>query len=299
VSETRVVVALGGSALLRRGESAEAETERHNVLDAASALAAAARRHELVVTHGNAYDGVSPYPLDVLGAESQGMIGYLLVQALRSKLPERDIVALLTQVLVDPWDPAFAHPAKPIGPAYSEREARDLALMHGWSIMRDGAYFRRVVASPEPQEILELGSIVHLVEAGAIVVCCGGGGIPVTRGPGGALRGADAVIDKDLSAALLAEALDAEQLVLATDVSNVKTGWQTSAAEPIDVSTPVELRAHEFEAGSMAPKIEAACRFVERTGCSAAIGSLAELDDVIRGRSGTQIVPRKLALATA
>ena len=307
---SRIVIALGGNALLRRGESAEAETQRLNVVEAASALAGAAAEHELVVTHGNgpqvgllaleadAYDGVSPYPLDVLGAESQGMIGYLLAQALCNELPERDVVALLTQVVVDPADPAFAQPTKPIGPVYSEREARKLAREHNWTIARDGAYFRRVVASPEPQSIIELEPIERLVRSGTVVVCCGGGGVPVVRGRAG-FRGAEAVIDKDLTAALLAQALGAERLILATDVSFVETGWGTNAAAPVVAASPTELRSLPFEAGSMAPKIEAACRFVERTGCSAAIGSLTELNAVIRGRAGTQIAGRHLALATA
>jgi carbamate kinase len=307
---TRVVVALGGNALLRRGESAEAETQRRNVLQAASALAASAARHELVITHGNgpqvgllaleadAYKAVSSYPLDVLGAESQGMIGYLLVQALQNELPGREVVALLTQVVVDSTDPAFTHPTKPIGPVYSEREARELAREHDWTIARDGTYFRRVVPSPEPEAIVELEAIQRLVAGGTVVVCSGGGGVPVVRGRSG-LRGVEAVIDKDLTAALLAQAVGAERLVLATDVSFVETGWGTNAAAPIVAATPGELRGLQFAAGSMAPKIEAACRFVERTGCSAAIGSLAELEAVIRGTAGTQIEARRFALATA
>ncbi len=307
---TRVVVALGGNALLRRGESAEAETQRRNVLEAASALAAVAARHELVVTHGNgpqvgllaleadAYKAVSPYPLDVLGAESQGMIGYLLVQALQNELADRKVVALLTQVVVDAADPAFSHPTKPIGPVYSEREARELAREHDWTIARDGAYFRRVVPSPNPDAIVELEAIEMLVGSGAVVVCSGGGGVPVVR-ERGRLRGVEAVIDKDLTAALLAQALGAERLVLATDVSGVETGWGTNAAAPIVSTTPSGLRGMQFAAGSMAPKVEAACRFVEHTGCTAAIGSLAQLEAVIRGTAGTQIASSRIALATA
>jgi carbamate kinase len=306
---TRVVVALGGNALLRRGESAEAATQRRNVLEAASALAAVATRHQLVVTHGNgpqvgllaleadAYKGVLPYPLDVLGAESQGMIGYLLVQALQNELPDREVVALLTQVVVDSADPAFSHPTKPIGPVYSEREARELAREHDWTIARDGTYFRRVVPSPKPEAIVELDAIERLVNSGTVVVCSGGGGVPVIRGQSG-LRGVEAVIDKDLTAALLAQALGAERLVLATDVSFVETGWGTNAASPIVWATPSDLRAMQFAPGSMAPKIEAACRFVEQTDCSAAIGSLAELEAVIRGTAGTQIAMSR-ACATA
>jgi carbamate kinase len=307
---TRIVVALGGNALLRRGESAEAETQRRNVLGAASALAAAATEHELVITHGNgpqvgllaleadAYKAVSPYPFDVLGAESQGMIGYLLAQALQNELCDREVVALLTQVVVDAADPAFSQPSKPIGPVYSVREARDLAREHDWTVARDGVYFRRVVPSPEPMEIVELSSIERLVEAGTVVICAGGGGVPVIRSQTG-LSGIEAVIDKDLTAALLAQALGAERLILATDVSFLEAGWGTGAAAPITSATPTELRRMQFAPGSMAPKVDAACRFVERTGCSAAIGSLAELGGLIRGTAGTQIDARRTALATA
>jgi carbamate kinase len=302
----RAVVALGGNALLRRGEPAEAKIQRRNVLEAASALAALAADHELVITHGNgpqvgllaleadAYKAVSPYPLDVLGAESQGMIGYLIVQALQNELPDRDVVAVLTQVVVDSDDPAFTMPTKPIGPVYSEREARALAGARGWTVAPDGPHYRRVVASPKPRAIVELDAIARLVGVGALVVCTGGGGIPVVR-DGTRLRGVEAVIDKDLSAALLAEALGADRLVLATDVAHVEHGWGTDAAMPIELTTPAELHGYTFTAGSMGPKIEAACRFVEHTGRSAAIGALAELDAVVRGTAGTQIRPRCLA----
>jgi len=310
MSDTRVVVALGGNALLRRGEPLEAETQRRNVLEAASTLAALARGRELVITHGNgpqvgllaleadAYKAVSPYPLDVLGAESQGMIGYLLVQALGNALRDRDVVGVLTQVAVDADDPAFASPSKPIGPAYSAREARELGHEHGWPMAADGIYYRRVVASPEPREIVEVGSIELLVESGAVVVCAGGGGIPVLR-EHGRLRGVAAVIDKDLTAALLAETLGAERLVLATDVRHVERGWGTAAAEPIEAATPDDLRRSTFAAGSMGPKVEAACRFVERTGGTCAIGALSEVESLVRGLAGTQIARAQATVATA
>jgi carbamate kinase len=296
----RIVVALGGNALLRRGEPAEAAIQRAHVLEVASALAELASDHELVITHGNgpqvgllaleadAYEGVAPYPLDILGAESQGMIGYLLVQALGSELPERDVVALLTQVLVDGDDPAFTLPTKPIGPVYSEKEARELAAHRGWTVARDGKYFRRVVASPEPIAVVELRAIERLVAAGALVVCGGGGGIPVVQ-DAGALRGVEAVIDKDLTAALLAEELGAGKLIVLTDVPYVERDWGTPDATPIDASTPAELRELAFAAGSMGPKIEAACRFVERTGGEAIIGALADLGAIARGEAGTRI----------
>ena len=301
VTKMRIVVALGGNALLRRGEPAEAATQSAHVLEVASALADLASDHELVITHGNgpqvgllaleadAYKAVAPYPLDILGAESQGMIGYLLVQALGSELPEREVVALLTQVLVDSNDPAFSCPTKPIGPVYSEKEARELAAGRGWTVARDGEYFRRVVASPEPKAVVELRAVERLVTAGALVVCGGGGGIPVVE-EAGALRGVEAVIDKDLTAALLAEKLGAEKLIVLTDVPYVERDWGTAAAAPIDASTPAELRELAFAAGSMGPKIEAACRFVERTGGEAVIGSLADLGAVSRGEAGTRIL---------
>jgi carbamate kinase len=301
----RLVVALGGNALLRRGEPAEAETQRRNVRTAASALAALASEHKLILTHGNgpqvgllaleadAYKAVTPYPLDVLGAESQGMIGYLLARALQNELPDREVAVLLTQVLVDPADPAFRHPSKPIGPVYGKEEAQRLAAAHGWTVAPDGRYFRRVVPSPQPREIVELPSVERLVAAGAVVVCAGGGGIPVVA-EGRELRGVEAVIDKDLTAALLAERLDADRLLMLTDVPFVERDWGTEAATPIASANPNELRELPFAAGSMGPKIEAACRFVEHTGREAAIGALGDLAAVARGDAGTQITPVRL-----
>lgn len=305
----RLVVALGGNALLRRGERAEAEVQRAHVLEAASALAALASEHEVVITHGNgpqvgllaleadAYKAVAPYPLDVLGAESQGMIGYFLVQALRNELLDRDVVALLTQVVVAADDPAFANPTKPIGPVYAEHEARRLADERGWAIARDGESFRRIVASPEPRAIVELAAVEHLLEMGAVVVCAGGGGIPV-RVQAGRLHGVEAVIDKDLTAALLAVVVGAEKLIMLTDVARVERDWGTAAATPIDVATPEELRQLSFAAGSMGPKVEAACRFVERSGGQAVIGALAELATISRGESGTLIAAAAPLTAT-
>lgn len=299
---TRLVVALGGNALLRRGEPAEAETQRQNVVQAAAALATLADEHELVITHGNgpqvgllaleadAYKAVAPYPLDVLGAESQGMIGYLLAQALRGTV-EQDVVAVVTQVVVDAQDPAFAQPSKPIGPVYSRNEAQQLAVERDWVVAPDGQCFRRVVASPQPLEIVELAAIENLLGSGVIVVCAGGGGIPVVA-EGRRLTGVEAVIDKDLTAALLAEKLGAQRLVMVTDVAYVERDWGTAAAEPIKHATPASLREMMFAPGSMSPKIDAACRFVERTGGEAAIGSLTDLAAVARGQAGTQIATR-------
>lgn len=304
----RIVAALGGNALLRRGEPAEAEIQRTHVLEAASALAALASEHEIVITHGNgpqvgllaleadAYEAVAPYPLDILGAESQGMIGYFLVQALKNELLDREVVALLTQVVVDADDAAFANPTKPIGPVYTEGEARRLAEERGWTIARDGESFRRVVASPEPRAIVELTAVEHLLGVGAVVVCAGGGGIPV-RVEAGRLHGVEAVIDKDLTAALLAVVVGADKLIMLTDVPRVEREWGTAAARPIDVATPAELRQLSFAAGSMGPKVEAACRFVERTGGEAVIGALAELAGIARGESGTLIAVAAAPLA--
>ena len=296
---SRLVVALGGNALLRRGEPLEAEIQRVNVERAARAIAELAEEHELVLTHGNgpqvgllaleadAYQAVEPYPLDVLGAESQGMIGYLIVQALRGET-DASVVAVLTEVVVEADDPAFAQPTKPIGPVYTKSEARRIAAEHGWDVARDGAYYRRVVPSPQPLEIVELDSVEALLSRGSIVICAGGGGIPVVR-EGERLRGVDAVIDKDLTAALLAERLDADRLLILTDVPYVERGWQTSAPTPVEWTTPAELQSLDFAAGSMAPKVEAACRFVRRTGREAVIGSLEELAAIAAGKGGTRV----------
>ncbi|MCC6223657.1 MAG: carbamate kinase [Thermoleophilia bacterium] len=301
----RIVAALGGNALVRRGEPADAAVQRRNVEAAARSVAAVAREHELVVTHGNgpqvgllalqaeAYRDVPAYPLDVLGAESEGMIGYLLEQALANELPDRDVATLLTQVVVDPADPAFDRPTKPVGPVYDEAEARRLAAERGYAIARDGRGFRRVVPSPEPVGIVELRAIRVLVEAGVLAICVGGGGIPVCRDRAGRLSGAEAVIDKDLSAALLARLLGAALLLLLTDVPGVARGFATPAAEQLRRVTPAELRRLDLPAGSMGPKAEAACRFVEATGAVAAIGALGDARAIVRGEAGTIVVARR------
>lgn len=295
------VIALGGNALLKRGEPLEAEIQQRNVAAAAGALAGIAREHAVVVTHGNgpqvgllalqslSYRAVSPYPLDALGAESEGMIGYFIERELAARLPGRDIATLLTQVEVDAGDPAFAAPVKPIGPVYGEAEAQELAARLGFKMARDGDGWRRVVASPEPRRIRELAAIRHLVAAGVVVICAGGGGIPVVVGEDGGIRGVEAVIDKDLSAALLATEIGAEALLLLTDVRAVETGWRTPAARRIKEAAPEMLRAESFEAGSMAPKVEAAARFVESTGGLAAIGALEEAPAILAGKAGTRV----------
>ena len=295
----RVVIALGGNALQRRHEPANAAHRQHNLKRASQAVAVLARTHEVVLTHGNgpqigavalqATSAGKPEPLDMLVAESEGMIGYLLEQSLAAELPGREIVALLTQVEIDPADPAFARPTKPIGPLYGEGEARRLAAERNWSIMADGASFRRAVPSPEPRRILELTAIRILLEAGAIVICGGGGGIPVALSADGVVRGIEAVVDKDLSAALLAEKLAADALLLLTDIAAVATRWGAPDARLIAEASPEQLRNFDFPAGSMGPKIEAACRFVARTGGYAGIGAIEATADILARKAGTII----------
>ncbi|HEX7610999.1 MAG TPA: carbamate kinase [Solirubrobacteraceae bacterium] len=296
----RVLAALGGNALIRRSQRAEAEVQRENIAVAASSLAALARDHELVVTHGNgpqvgllalqsaAYHGTRPYPLDVLGAESEGMIGYMLEQALLNELPRRNVASLLTQVVVDRGDPAFENPSKPIGPTYERAEAERLAAERGIAIAPDGDSFRRVVPSPEPRRIVELASIRILLEAGVLVICAGGGGVPVVEVDGGALEGVEAVIDKDLAAALLARELGAEVLLLLTDVGAVQVGWGTPEAVELRTATPERIRGLGLASGSMGPKAEAAARFAEGGG-RAVIAALDAAGEAIAGNAGTVI----------
>jgi carbamate kinase len=297
----RVVVALGGNALLRRGQATDAATQRANVATAVTAIAELARDHEVVVTHGNGPQvgllalqsetphEVAPYPLDVLGAESEGLVNYLLEQQLINELPGRPVATLLTQVIVDADDPAFAKPTKPIGSVYDQHTATRLAAERGWSIAPDGERYRRVVASPEPRTIVELAALELLVRSGVLVVCVGGGGIPVVVDERHRLRGVEAVIDKDLSAALLAGQLAADALLMLTDVPYVEAGWRTPRARPLTHVTSAELRTISSAAGSMAPKVEAACRFVEATRGTAAIGALRDATAVLRGDRGTQV----------
>jgi len=298
-----VVVALGGNALARRGEPLDADRQRARLREAAGALAEIAREHRLVVTHGNgpqvgllalqaaAVPGVAAAPLDVLGAESEGMIGYWIEQELSNALPGAEVATLLTRVEVDPDDPAFARPTKPIGPVYAPAEGRRIAAARGWAMAEDRGGLRRVVASPEPRRILELRTIALLVAAGVLVVCGGGGGIPVVRGADGGLRGVEAVIDKDRSAALLAQGLAADRLLLLTDVDAVYADWPEPARRPIRSARAGELDPAAFDAGSMAPKLDAARRFVSAGGRSAHIGALSQAADVLASRAGTEILP--------
>lgn len=304
----KIVIALGGNALLMRGEAPEAQIQRSNVARAAEAVAAIARKHTVVVTHGNGPQVgllalqsetcgvVRPYPLDIIGAESEGMIGYMIELELESRLPKSQVVTLLTQIEVNPNDPAFKAPSKPIGPFYTEADAKRVAKERGWTMAPDGTKWRRVVPSPEPIRVRELAAIRLLMTAGALVVCAGGGGIPVVTSPTGVVTGVEAVIDKDLAAALLAHQLGADALLLLTDVDAVYLNWRGAQPAPIHEIIPEELRKHAFAPGSMKPKVEAACRFVEAGGRLAAIGRLDDATTILEGLRGTIVRPRGVTL---
>jgi carbamate kinase len=301
-----VVTALGGNALLRRGEPLSAENQRRNVRIAAEALAPVALQHELVVGHGNgpqvgllalqgaAYQKVETYPLDVLGAQTEGMIGYMIEQELGNLLPfERPFATLLTMVEVDPADPAFGNPTKFIGPVYAKDEADRLAAEKGWVVKPDGDKWRRVVASPEPKRVFELRPIQWLLEHHTVVIAAGGGGIPTAYEAGAQrkLSGIECVIDKDFASELLARELNADLFVMLTDADAVYVDWGQPSQKAIRRASPAALRALPFAAGSMGPKVEAACRFVVATGKRAAIGELADLSRIIAGEAGTTVEP--------
>ena len=297
----RIVIALGGNALLRRGEKMTADNQRENIRIAARALAPIIEEHEVVISHGNgpqvgllslqsaAYKEVEEYPLDILGAQTQGMIGYMIEQELGNLLPiGKPIASILTMVEIDPEDPAFSNPTKPIGPVYSEKEARQLAENKGWDIKQDGKYWRRVVPSPEPHRIFELRPIHWLLEKGTVVICAGGGGIPTSYVKKGKLEGVEVVIDKDRASSLLAFELDADLLIMATDTDGVYTDWGGDSQEIISKTTPEEIGQYTFDKGSLGPKVEAACTFVERSGQRAVIGSLNDLKKMVDNLAGTQ-----------
>ena len=300
----RIVAALGGNALLKRGEKPDAQVQSANVQRAVAALAPLAHEHELVLTHGNGPQvGVlaiqsasdphltTPYPFDVLGAQTQGMIGYWLLQALQNNLPGRQVAAIINQTLVSTSDPAFENPTKFIGEVYDEATAKDLAARRGWTVKPDGEHWRRVVGSPKPQRVVETRLIRLQLGSGPVVVCAGGGGVPVIRNEDGQLQGVEAVVDKDLTTSVLAEALDADVLMILTDVPHVVRGFGTDDAEPILRATPASLQREDFASGSMGPKVDAACRFVELTGDMAAIGRLEDAQDILAGKAGTIITP--------
>ena len=286
----RLVIALGGNALLKRGEPMLCENQRENVSIACKQIAKAYEGNELVITHGNgpqvgllalqnnAYKKVPMYPLDVIGAESVGMIGYMIQQELVNYVPKTATLAtILTQTQVDPEDPAFKNPTKPVGPVYDKEEAEQLAKQHGWTIAPDNDKWRRVVPSPDPKRIWGLAPLKTLVENGHIVICCGGGGVPT-------------YFDKDLASSVLAASLDADLFVIATDVDGAYINWGKPDQKKIVQSDPKSLREFGFAKGSMGPKVEAACRFVEKTGKTAVIGALSEIDKILAGKAGTRVV---------
>jgi len=302
MSKKTIVVALGGNALLKRSDPMTAEAQRANVRIAAKALAPIAEKYNLVIAHGNgpqvgllalqaaAYTEVEAYPLDVLGAQTQGMIAYMIEQELGNLLPfEKPIATVLTMVEVDPQDPAFDNPTKFVGPQYTREEADRLAADKGWIFKMDGDKPRRVVASPEPKQIFELDPIKWLVEKETLVICAGGGGIPTCYLPDGTrtLVGSESVIDKDLASELLARELGADVFVMATDAPGVYADWGTPEQHLLTNVTPEELETYEFAAGSMGPKVEAAIRFARQTGKRAVIGSLEDIERIISGEAGT------------
>ena len=304
----RIVIALGGNALLRRGDPMTTEVQRRNIRIAAEAIAPLAAEHSIVVVHGNgpqvgllslqaeSYHDAEPYPLDVLDAGTQGMIGYLIQQELRSLLPpDRQVATLLTMITVDPDDPAFTSPTKFVGPVYAKESADALAAEKGWAFRQDGTAWRRVVPSPQPRQILEIAPISWLIERGAVVICAGGGGIPIMYPSSGSgeVVGVEAVIDKDLASELLAEDVAADLFVMATDVDGVYVHWATPQQRRLDRATPEELAGYQFAAGSMGPKVEAASRFAAKTGQRAAIGSLADITGIVAGQAGTSVVPQR------
>lgn len=298
----RIVIALGGNALLQRGQPMTSENQRSNIRLAAERIAAVVPGNEIVVAHGNgpqvgllalqaaAYTEVAPYPLDVLGAQTDAMIGYVIEQELGNLLPgHQQLATMLTMIEVDRNDPAFKNPTKPIGPVYDKETAERLAAESGWAIAPDGDKFRRVVASPKPKRIFEIRPIRTLVENGVVVICAGGGGIPTMYDENNDLQGVEAVIDKDLASALLAEELGADLLVIATDVDGVYLNWGTPDQTKVGEVTPEEIDGLDLPAGSMGPKVAAACGFARATGGTAVIGSLADIADIVTGSAGTRV----------
>jgi carbamate kinase len=304
----RIVVALGGNALLKRGEPMTHDAQRANIKVAAEALAPVAKQHQLVLAHGNgpqvgllalqasAFKEVEAYPLDVLGAQTEGMIGYMIEQELGNLLPfEVPFATILTMVEVDPADPAFQNPTKFVGPVYELAEADKLKKEKGWVFKQDGAKWRRVVASPLPKRIFELRPIKWLLEKDTVVICAGGGGIPTMYEAGKTrwLTGIEAVIDKDLASELLARELEADLFVIATDVKGVYLDWGKPEQRMLGWVTPDELRSYPFPAGSMGPKVQAAIQYVEKTGKRAAIGSLEDIEKIVAGQAGTNVALSK------
>ncbi|WP_067515526.1 carbamate kinase [Endozoicomonas ascidiicola] len=299
----RIVIALGGNAILQRGQPMECHVQRENIAKAAAAIARIAKDHQVILTHGNgpqvgllslmndAYKKVTPYPLDALGAQTQGMIGFMFEQELRNHLPGREVCTIATQTLVDPQDPAFKNPDKFVGPVYSKEEADALlAANPDWSVRQDGEYYRRVVPSPQPAGILELESLKTIAASENItMICGGGGGVPVYRAENGMLEGVEAVIDKDRASRLLAEGLEADAFLILTDVAAVAINFGQPDSKDIRRATPEAMDALNFAAGSMGPKVESVVQFVRNGGKMAAIGSLEQAAEILTSDSGTVI----------
>ncbi|MFK0573346.1 carbamate kinase [Endozoicomonas sp.] len=299
----RIVIALGGNAILQRGQPMECHIQRENIRKAAEAIAKIAKDHQVILTHGNgpqvgllalmgeSYKDVMPYPLDALGAQTQGMIGFMFEQELRNCMPGREVCTIATQTVVDTSDPAFLNPDKFVGPVYSqEQSVAVLAANPEWTMRQDGEYFRRVVPSPQPKEILELASLKKMVESGDItLICGGGGGVPVMRNSDGQLEGVEAVIDKDRASRLLAEGIEADAYLILTDVAAVATNFGKPDSQDIRRATPEAMEALNFAAGSMGPKVEAVIGFVRNGGKMAAIGSLEQAAEILTSDSGTVI----------
>lgn len=298
----KIVIALGGNALLKRGEPMTSENQRANVQTACEQIAKIYPDNQLIITHGNgpqvgllalqnnAYKEVPMYPLDVLGAETVGMIGYMIQQELSNVLPRAaSIATVLTQVQVDPKDPAFDNPTKPVGPVYTKEEAEAISKEKGWVMAPDNDKFRRVVASPKPVNIYGLRPLKTLIDAGYVVVCGGGGGVPTYVDEEGKQHGSEAVIDKDLATALLASLVDADLLVIATDVDGAYTGWGTPEQRRIACADVASIQKFDFAKGSMGPKVQAAVNFVEATGKDAVIGALHEIEQIVAGTAGTRV----------
>jgi carbamate kinase len=300
----RIVVALGGNALQKRGEKMTVENQRANVAVACAAIAPICEGNEVVISHGNgpqvgllalqaaAYGEEESYPFDVLGAQTEGMIGYFIEQELGNLLPfEKALATILTMTEVSPDDPAFTSPSKFVGPVYDQDTAQRNAAAKGWTVKQDGEYWRRVVPSPLPQRIFQIRPIRWLLENGAVVVCTGGGGIPTMYKPGTRkLVGVEAVIDKDRSSAVLAKDLDADTLIIATDADAVYLDWGTPQQRAVAAASPDGLSEFEFAAGSMGPKVEAACDFARSApGKTAVIGALPDLAEILTGEAGTHV----------
>lgn len=303
----RIVVALGGNALLKRGEPMTAQNQSANIRLAAEQLAKVKPKNELIISHGNgpqvgllalqhaayyAQDSkIEPYPLDVLVSQTVGMIGYMLQQELTNLLPATPTQTLVTQVIVDEHDPAFSKPSKPIGQVYTQAEAEKLAAEKGWTVMPDGQYYRRAVPSPKPQDVTGINAVKALLAQDHIVICGGGGGVPCVKNAQGQLTGVEAVVDKDLATAVIANHLDADLFIIATDVNAACVNFQKEGERKIAKANPAALEAlsAEFAAGSMGPKIQAVINFVKATGKDAAIGSLADIENIVAGKAGTRV----------